>query len=253
MTEATLKKYKNEVESTIGSIKITRKIPPHFDLQKYIGTHFHVTGLSMPQLRQAFKKGYSFSNLSVEEQFEIYQYIFFHSEIFDVMLQPLFFCEKYVKINPPRKVWLQLKEWMPKIDNWAHSDMLTQHFAYLLELSPTLIYKELIKWNKSDNPWYRRQSVLSLLGYARFREVKPDFEKIITLIKPLLGDENYYVQKGVGWCLRETGIVYPQPTLQFLLEYHSYISPTAFSTATEKLAGNEKEKLKLLRKAARRR
>jgi 3-methyladenine DNA glycosylase AlkD len=97
----------------------------------------------------------------------------------------------------------------------------------------------------------RRQSVLSPLCYARSRKVKPPFNKIIALVKPLLNDPDYYVQKGVGWCLRETGIVYPEKTFVFLTEYHHVITSTAFAAAAEKLPAKQKEQLKLLRKKSR--
>ncbi len=248
MTDKELIKFKNEVETTIAGIKTTRKNTGDFDLQKYIGTHFHVTGLSMPQLRSAYKKGYSFNKFSLKKQYAIYRYIYMNSEIFDVLLQSLFFCENYVKTAEPEYIFNELIDWQQRIDNWAHSDMLMQHFAYLHEHYPAMVYPHLQQWNKSENPWERRQSVLSLLGYARFRKKLPSFAKIITLVKPLLLDKAYYVQKGVGWCLRETGIVYPEKTFVFLKENHHLISSTAFSTAVEKLDTKNKEELKLLRK-----
>lgn len=251
MREQQLKNYKKEVEQVISSIKSTRKPHPEFDLQKYIGTQFHVTGLSMPQLRKAFKDGYSFSHLPADEQFAIYKYIYFNSEVFDVLLQSLFFCEQYVKNTDSKKIFYELIDWIPRIDNWAHSDMLTHHFAYLHEIEPDLVYPHLQEWNKSPNPWMRRQSVLSMLDYARARKVKPSFNKIIALVKPLLYDPEYYVQKGVGWCLRETGIVYPEKTFVFLTEHHHAISSVAFASAAEKLSPDKKELLKLLRKTSR--
>ncbi|MBK8344385.1 MAG: DNA alkylation repair protein [Bacteroidetes bacterium] len=177
MREQDLKKYKQEVETTLAGIKSHRKPDPNFDLQKYIGTHFTVTGLSMPQLRAAFKHGYSFSHLPLDEQYQIYKYIYFNSEIFDVLLQALFFNEIYVRQAEPEFIFNELIEWIDRIDNWAHSD--------------------------------------------------------------------------VGWCLRETGLVYPEKTLAFLNQYHHLITSTAFAAASEKLPVKEKEKLKALRKKSR--
>ena len=251
MLNNTIQLYLKEVATTIGNIKSTRKPDPYFDLQKYIGTQYHVTGLSMPQLRAAYKKGFSFSNQTPEEQYLIYKYIYFNSETFDVIIQALFFLEQYVKVADPEKLFEDLIDWLDRIDNWAHSDALTMHFAYLLEQKPKLVYAHLLQWNQSENPWMRRQSVLSLLGYARFRKKYPTFKNIIRLVDPLLTDKAYYVQKGVGWCLRETGIVYPKETMAYLIEKHHLISSVAFASASEKLSPKEKEKLKLLRKKSR--
>lgn len=248
MTNKEFIKYKNEVEHTIGNIKPNRKIAKDFDLQKYIGTHFYVTGLSMPQLRKAFKQGYSFSEFPLNQQYEIYRYIYMHSETFDVMLQALFFCEQYVQTSDPEYIFKELIDWQQRIDNWAHSDMLMQHFAFLHEHHPKLVYPQLQQWNTSTNSWERRQSVLSLLGYARSRKKFPPFNKIIALVKPLLRDSDYYVQKAVGWCLRETGLVYPDKTFVFLKANYFLISATAFATAVEKMIIKDKEILKIMRK-----
>ncbi len=75
--------------------------------------------------------------------------------------------------------------------------------------------------------------------------------KLFPLIKPLLSDENYFVQKGLGWTLREIGNVYPKDTWNFLVKHHAEISAVAFSPAIEKLSAKEKEELKLLRKKSR--
>ena len=60
--------------------------------------------------------------------------------------------------------------------------------------------------------------------------------------------DDYYVQKGVGWALRELHTVYPRETLPFIQLHLKNISPIAFTIAIEKMSLKEKEKLKLLRK-----
>jgi 3-methyladenine DNA glycosylase AlkD len=64
-------------------------------------------------------------------------------------------------------------------------------------------------------------------------------------------DKEYFVQKGIGWALREICRHYPEEQLQFLYKYASRMSSTAFATATEKIDALEKENLKMLRKQAR--
>lgn len=163
----------------------------------------------------------------------------------------IFFCDNYIKTTDKEKFWKEIVHWIKRIDNWAHSDCLTHYYAALLEEIPELVYPQLQKWNCSNKPWERRQSVLSLLDYARFRKIKLPFKKIIVLVENILNDENYFVQKGIGWCLRETYIVYPKETYSFLIENHKRITATAFSSAGEKLSADKKEKLKSLRKKSR--
>jgi 3-methyladenine DNA glycosylase AlkD len=89
------------------------------------------------------------------------------------------------------------------------------------------------------------------LNYSKLRKVVLPFANLTAMVIPLLKDEDYFVQKGVGWTLREMGNVYPVETLALLTENIVIISPIAFTAAIEKLSPDTKEQLKQLRKTAR--
>jgi len=103
--------------------------------------------------------------------------------------------------------------------------------------------------DKDSNLWKRRQSVVSLLYYSRTKKKHLSFEKIVRLITPLLTDDEYYFQKGVGWALRELHEVYPGKALMFLQTNIKKISSTAFTIVIEKLRSSQKAKLKALRRS----
>jgi len=71
---------------------------------------------------------------------------------------------------------------------------------------------------------------------------------LIPLVENLLSDPDYFVQKGVGWTLRELYLAYPSETFKFMTGHFAQITLTAFAAASEKLKPAEKEKLKALRK-----
>lgn len=240
-----------EVENVLHQHKTAPAKDAYFDLQKYIGTQFKVIGVKTPIARQLHKQGYTFSGQSTEEQYIYWKYIWFSSEYHDVMTQALYFCNQYITSADPEYFFNEMQEWLQRVDNWAHSDQLTHYFAVLHEQMPAMVYPVLRNWNKSTNPWERRQSVLSLLNYARARKRYPAFTRITALVRPLLHDTDVFVQKGIGWCLRETGHIYPKETLAFLEKHYADLSAIAFSSATEKISAAKKEKLKSLRKKAR--
>jgi 3-methyladenine DNA glycosylase AlkD len=64
----------------------------------------------------------------------------------------------------------------------------------------------------------------------------------------LLKDKEYYVQKEVGWTLREMHTVYPALTLPFLHKHIKNISAIAFTIVIEKMDEKTKKTLKTLRK-----
>ncbi|MEO8762142.1 MAG: DNA alkylation repair protein [Bacteroidia bacterium] len=218
------------------------------DLKKYIGTELDFIGLSVPTQRGVFKTNTNFELRTIEEQLEIWNEIWLHSNLYEAMNQALYFISKHKDVFDTKALFTVTKNWVGRVDNWAHSDGLSDLYSYLLEKDAALVYPQLKSWNTSKNPWERRQSLVALLEYSKKRKKVLPVNKLLSLIKPLLNDENYFVQKGIGWTLREIGNVYPKDTWDFLLKHHTNISSTAFSAAIEKRSVKEKEELKLLRK-----
>lgn len=217
------------------------------DLKKYIGTQYDFIGLSVPKQREVFKIG-TLNVYYLPEQLTIWDEIWQHSTLYEAMTQALFFAEQHKDAFDTKMLFSITKNWVKKIDNWAHSDGLSGLFSYLLEKDAKLVYPQLKTWNKSVNPWERRQSLVALLEYSKKRKAVLPVNKLLPMIKPLLKDEDYFVQKGLGWTLREIGNVYPKETMEFLLKHHAVISAVAFSPAVEKLPAKQKEELKQLRK-----
>jgi 3-methyladenine DNA glycosylase AlkD len=220
-------------------------------LKKYIGTQYDIKGLSIPAVRSIYKTGFSFSKLNIEDQIEIWDYIWQNSNLHEALSLAIFFWEKNIDKLDITNSWNCIKNWTAKIDNWAHSDGLSGLYSDLLEAKPKTVLPQLKKWSKSKNPWERRQSVVGLVHYHRKRNNILPYSVLIPFVENLLGDKDYFVQKGVGWALREIGNAYNKETFAFLKKHYAEISGVAFSVAAEKLNNKEKEELKALRKSAR--
>lgn len=207
------------------------------------------TPKTAPAHRKLFKQGYSFSKLPSSEQIIIWEYIWKNASDFWAGGHAFLFLESKMKDREfLSQSWNTIKHWQKTVDNWGFCDGLAKIYTKTLEVIPDEVLPQLEKWNKSANLWNRRQSVVSLLYFSRTKKVVLPFGTIIKLIDKLLSDKEYYVQKGVGWALKETYQVYPKETLKYMEKSIKKISSIAFSPATEKLNKEDKEKLKKLRK-----
>lgn len=214
-----------------------------------VETRIKQSGNTIPAVRIAFRKGYSFSHLPFEEQLIIWEFIWKKAGNFRVKTQAFFYCEKFaVKEQHGKHAWKVLKHWQDQVDDWAFCDSLSKIYTKHLEFFPEEVYPQLVKWNSDKDLWKRRQSVVSLLYYARTKRIHLPFSKILPLINNLLHDKEYYVQKGVGWSLRELYNVYPEKAFDWMKKNIKSISAIAFSAATEKLNAKQKKILKDLRK-----
>lgn len=217
--------------------------------QKYINTSLTTLGIATAKQRQLAKLGFTeMSQLPFETKLEIFGKLFKESQIFEIKNQSLYFLD----LNKQKKLgiehWPLIKEWVNFVDNWAHSDGLSSVFSLVMQYHLDDLYQQLLLWNKSKNKWERRQSVVCLFYYSKTRKAFLPFEQSSVLILNLLNDKEYYVQKGIGWALRESSNVYYDYTYDFILQHLHQLKPAAYSAAIEKLTPNHKEQIRLLRK-----
>ncbi|WP_372367652.1 DNA alkylation repair protein [Candidatus Uabimicrobium sp. HlEnr_7] len=236
------KKYLMEVRSKIRGVQPT----PREKAQKrksIYNTQLKVIGLTIPELKN-INKVFSFYEKKPQQILKIWDYIWKNSQVFEEKIQAILYYEKKMAIITYDEHWSTFASWLNGVDNWEHSDRLSRFYSHLLEKFPKNVYPTLKEWNKSENPWFRRQSIVSLVYYSSIRKTIIVKNKIFPLIKKLLKDDDYYVQKGIGWSLREVGNVYPTETIEFIEKNLKDISSIAFSPAVEKVSSSIKNKLK---------
>lgn len=239
-------KYTKELENTLKALSSHISQESAGRVKQYMSTGHHVYGLGTKAQNEIGKKGFSFHSEDREQTFLIYDGIFRSSQSFEAKnLAFIFLDQNYRHISPG----LQLKvlpAWVKHVDNWGHSDNLSKFLSRLVELPETQekMLRHITAWNRSKNLWERRQSLVALFYYARTRKQHLPFDYVIGLVGNLLPDPEYFVQKAVGWTLRESYNVYPKETYRFLSEHIASLSPYAFTASTEKMNAKEKAALK---------
>lgn len=215
----------------------------------FMKTKMPLLGLTLPQQRRRLKKGYLFSSLSAKEQIEMWDYVWRQAKTHEAKMQATLWIEELPLADDPVWYWQKLAPWVEQVNCWDQSDCLSRVYSILRELASEVVEPVLKQWNKSNNPWERRQSLVALLFYKRFRTTYPDLDFVLSLVKARLDDPDYYVQKGVGWCLREAWQVWPDEVYVFLCHHAAALAPAAWQAATEKLSPLDKNVLKGLRKS----
>lgn len=208
-----MNEYLKEVENRIK--KLASKYPKSLS-NNYNTDYIELAQIPVPELRKLAKEGFSFVGLDYKQKIKIWDYIWKKSSDFYVMSLALLFFDYNNKKNLSLYEWEIIKDWSLKIDNWAHSDQLSGFYAALHENYPKEIFSVYEKWNQSKNPWQRRLSLTGLYYYSSLRKKYPSFSKSKKFILNLIEDEHFYVQKAIGWLLRETYNVYPEKTYLLL-------------------------------------
>ncbi len=210
--------------------------------KSFLGSHYIGGGTSKLQflnlktaeVRQLLTYPHPFFLKSPQDQFEEFEKIWFSAPIFELQMLPVHWLEslpdgQLVQWAP------RLIAWAARVDNWALSDSLCGIYARIYERSSKALATALKNWNQHPNPWLRRISMVSLFYYSRFRKKQPSFRLVKSFLLPHLTASEYYVQKGIGWTLRESYNAYPTETSKFLENYLHQIDSRAWSAASEKL------------------
>ncbi len=210
-------------------------------------TKLRVLGLRLPVMQEIERNGFSFYEESARHILAIWNHLWRVSETHEALYLPLFYYRRHKAILDPAH-WNVMKRWIEQVENWEHSDALCALYSIFYERFPRLVGPTIKRWNRSTNSWKRRASVVSTIYYATPRRKVPPILTFLSLIKPLLADQDPYVQKGAGWQLREAYKLWPSEILAFLERHILELSAITFSYATEKLPTATKARLKKFRR-----
>lgn len=96
---------------------------------------------------------------------------------------------------------------------WDTVDTIAGHpVGVMFKRFPRVKAKYLKKWRKSDNFWLRRTTLLFQLGYKE----DTNFELLCELIKENLGSDEFFINKAIGWSLRQYAWTNPNAVKRFV-------------------------------------
>lgn len=98
---------------------------------------------------------------------------------------------------------------------WDTIDGLASHtVGYLFATYPQVQVATLPRWRSSDNFWLRRTTLLFQLGYKQ----NTDAALLFSLIEENLDSDEFFIQKAIGWSLREYSKVAPEAVQKYVAE-----------------------------------
>jgi 3-methyladenine DNA glycosylase AlkD len=102
---------------------------------------------------------------------------------------------------------LTTKSWWDTVDIIA-GGTVGVHFQRF----PEVREKYLAKWRASQNFWLRRTTILFQLNYKR----QTDFELLSEIIRENLDSKEFFINKAIGWALRQYARVDPKAVKKFV-------------------------------------
>lgn len=98
---------------------------------------------------------------------------------------------------------------------WDTVDALATHTVGLhFKRYPGARRKYLVRWRRSEDFWLRRAAILFQLHYKG----ETDFDLLRAIIRENLGSQEFFINKAIGWALRQYTRTDPQAVRRFVAE-----------------------------------
>ena len=185
-------------------------------MSKYMKGHFQFYGIPSPSRKSIQKEWLSSlsSNLTIDEKWQL---------VLDLWKQPHRECH-YVACDWTAK-WKgkelrltdieYIKELIVNNSWWDSVDALAPNLlnTYFLRY-PEMEGKTVEEWLGSDNLWLKR----SCLIFQLKRKQQTDKDRLVLAISKLKQEKEFFIQKAIGWSLRQLARTYPHEVRKIVVE-----------------------------------
>lgn len=105
---------------------------------------------------------------------------------------------------------------------WDFVDVLAKHrLGPLLRAHPRRMRREMLAWSRSADSWKRRGAILCQLDFKQ----DTDRELLYACIQPSLGSREFFLQKAIGWALRQLAWSDPEEVRRYVREHAGRLAP----------------------------
>lgn len=185
-------------------------------MERYMKNHFPFLGIQTPERKQLFREVLQNNEVPKAAELPVILHELWALPEREFQMVALTLLDKYRKqLNethlPLLEELITTKSW------WDSVDMLASHFVGLiLAAHPHLIEPYVQKWMASDNMWLQRTCLLFQLKYKE----KTDTKLLFSLIEQLSHSKEFFIQKAIGWVLREYAKTNPEAVWEFVQTHH---------------------------------
>jgi len=138
--------------------------------------------------------------------------------------------------------WQLIAAWTPDFDSWAIADHASMAAQKRLVADPARL-DTVETWIASDHMWTRRAAFVSTLPWTKQNHPKPAEliarDRILGWAATLVTDHQWFIQKAIGWWLRELSKHDARRTQDFIAAHGDRMKPFAVKEAMRYLKKNQ--------------
>lgn len=105
---------------------------------------------------------------------------------------------------------------------WDYVDQIASgRLGPLLRGNPARMRSKMLQWSRSRNLWKRRSAILCQLSF----KTETDLDLLYTAIEPSLASKEFFLQKAIGWALRQYAWTDPREIRRYIRANAHLLSP----------------------------
>ena len=142
------------------------------------------------------------------------------------------------RLRPDAEAWALIASWVPDFDAWAIADHACKAGEKRLLADPSRL-DTVEGWLDSPQMWTRRAALVMTLPWTRPRDPKPAEvevrERVLGWAVRLAPERDWFIQKAIGWWLRELSKKQPERVRDWLGDHGAALKAFARKEATKYL------------------
>jgi 3-methyladenine DNA glycosylase AlkD len=116
---------------------------------------------------------------------------------------------------------------------WDYVDALAKlRLGLLLRRDPRPMRKTMLAWSRCGDLWKRRSAILCQLAF----KADTDLELLYACIEPSLGSREFFLQKAIGWALRQHAWTDPREIRGYVRAHERELAPLSRREALKNIA-----------------
>lgn len=104
---------------------------------------------------------------------------------------------------------------------WDYVDEISHRIGFLLREYPKQMKPKMLTWSESSDTWKRRSSIICQLDLKKGTDLK----LLYACIEPSLASKEFFLQKAIGWALRQYAWTDPSEIKRYVKENRDRLAP----------------------------
>ncbi|EAQ64053.1 hypothetical protein MED121_20826 [Marinomonas sp. MED121] len=214
---------------------------------RYFPEGFECLGTNATDIKQILKAFQTeYADLNAEQTLALTEAFLKEAKYNEEFLLAFALINKFVKRHYDDALLARFEYWLEHYaDNWSLVDDLCLKAIFNFLMARPHLIESMQHWALSQSPWCRRAACVVWVKFIKRKIGKEIYYLNTALVFKqcdlLLGDENKFVQKGVGWLLKVTAIEHQAEVILFIEENINRFSRPTLGYAIEKMDGETRK------------